>query len=664
MSRRQALRPHPLTRQQSRQARAEGRRVRARQAHAIGRATPASRTPDFVEVTITSRLVRQAAHVIDRDPELVDWLRKRLEENRLGPGRPSALSIRTGLICFWLLAVTQRNFHIINLAALVDSMSWRMRRQLGIDYLRSTGDATQISYHQLLRLFHSIADALDPYATAEVVEVDDAGAEIVVREPLSEHEARHRAAMLQELVNRLVWASAGVAHRGDYAIDATLKWAHERPRSGASKTGNKIPRRGKDGEAGPPLPLSAVIEADETEDLEEAGLVRDPLEPEHRRPSRYRLGTWSGGADWVGRRKRNGTNKGVFGYALHTLSVADPDVPNVIDGMAVTTAKALPAPSITPVLRAVHDRRSAAGEPMGDITADGVYSANAVDWQLPLRALGATPWFKLHKTNQAGIRPVRDHLFVDGRPVCPCAAYAIEHRDFPTFPFKAEAIPQYQEWAAKRARFEMKPNGRWRDAGSRRFLSLHHSGKVATDTETPGGCEHCVDAHGHAVVDPQTRRARPRCCTQRTHLFSALELGLYQEESFGTSEWFDRWNRRNRVEGSYGVLKNLALINWGRDYHHFVGLARESIVAAFAIMAYNFHVKRTWNAMETLIAAKNATGDRVDRAVLRAKRRTKTRGALPSAQPTMTTPGGPLPPDVFSPLRGPKGREALGQPPP
>jgi len=654
VSRRQPLRPHPLTRQHARQARAQGRAARARQAHTLGRATPASRTPDYIEVKITTRLVRAGARVIDRDPALFDWLRERLDENQKGPGRPSALSVRSGLVCFWLLAVTQRNFHIINLAALVDSMSWRVRRQLGIDYITANGEAKQVSYHQLLRLFHAMADALDPYATDE----DD--------KPLSEHEARHRAAMLQELVNRLVWASAGVAHGGHYAVDATLKWSHERPRSGVSNTGNKIPRRGKDEEAGPPLPLSAVIETADIEDLEaDAGLVRDPLEPEHRKPSRYRLKTWSGGADWVGRRKRNGTNKGVFGYALHTLSVTDPTVPNVIDGMALTTAKALPAPSITPVLRAVYNRRSAADQPMGDIVADGVYSANVADWQLPLRAMGATPWFKLHKRNQAGIRPVRDCLFIDGRPVCPCAAYAIEHRDFPIFPYKAKDLAAYQDWAAKRARFELKPNGGFRADGGRQFFTLHHSGAVAIDTGAPGGCYHCVDTHGDPVIDPLTRRPRPRCCTQRTHLFYALELGLYQEESFGTEEWFDRWNRPNRVEGSYGILKNLALVNWGRDYHHFVGLARESIVAAFAIMAYNFRIERTWAAMAKLLAEKNADGERIDRDMLRTKRREKKRLKLPSAQPTMTMPARiPPPPDVFSPLRGPKGREALGQPPP
>ena len=70
--------------------------------------------------------------------------------------------------------------------------------------------------------------------------------------------------------------------------------------------------------------------------------------------------------------------------------------------------------------------------------------------------------------------------------------------------------------------------------------------------------------------------------------------------------------------------------------------------------------------MAKLLAEKNADGEEIDREMLCTKRRQKKSLNLPSAQPTMTIPAGtpPPPPDVFSPLRGPKGREALGQPPP
>jgi hypothetical protein len=549
--------------------------------------------------------------------------------------------LRTALICFWLLAVTQRNFFFINLAPLVGSMSWRVRRELGIDYTDRASRPHQVSYEQLLRTFHAIADAFDPYA-----------------EGIDDTEARARAADLQELVNRLVRASgAQVAHSAHYAIDATLKWAHECPRTAAGRRAlnDKIDRRGHDGEAGPPLTLSAVIEADEATDLEAAGLIREPLD--ERKSSRYDQRTWSGGADWVGRKNKS---KGVFGYALHTATVSDQSAPNVIDALVVTTAKALPAPSIMPAMRDLYDARLAAGQtkPLGDVVADPAYSANPADWQLPLRAMGASSWFRLHRTNQGGFRTYGDHLFVDGRPCCPCAGYALEHRSFPTYPYTGAQISEYQLWVQRRMRFEMSPNGPWRADGGRQFFSVHFDPHAPAGT-APGGCEHCVDHHGAAVIDPETGRPRPRCCTRRTKELSAAQLGLYQEASFGSPAWFDRWNPRNRVEGSYGALKNLVLVNWGRDYHRFVGLARESVVAAFAVMAYNFHTQATFAVKLDLAAERESTAAALRR---RRGRRAKTR-ALPSAQPTRTVSGGVADDaETSRPVRGPKGLEFLGKP--
>ncbi|MGO8824352.1 MAG: hypothetical protein ACLQU9_03840 [Acidimicrobiales bacterium] len=642
MSRRTRSTSHPLTRQVARQAGEFGRAARTRQAHSLGRAVPAARHPDYVDVQIKTRLVRQAAAVVDRDPELVPWLAGRLRAAQAGPGRPAALPLRSALICFWLLAVTQRNFFFINLAPLVGSLSWRVRRELGIDYTDRAGRPKQISYEQLLRTFHAIAEAFDPY-----------------QEGIDEDEARSRAAELQALVNRLVRASsAEVAHSGDYAIDATLKWAYERPRTAAGRRGlnDKIDRRGKDGEAGPPLTLSAVIDADADGDLEEAGLLRDPLD--ERKMSRYDQRTWGGGAGWVGRKNKT---KGVFGYALHTATVSDPRCPNVIDALVVTTAKALPAPSIMPAMRDLYDARLGTGvtKPLGDVVADPAYSANPADWQLPLRAMGASSWFRLHRTNQGGFRSFVDHLFVDGRPCCPCAAYALEHRSFPTFPYTGAQLTEYQRWATLRARFEMKPNGTWHPDRGRQFFAVHYERHRPAGTPA-GGCEHCVDRFGDPVIDPLTNLPRPRCCTQGTKKLSAAQLGLYQEASFGSEEWFDKWNPRNRVEGSYGVLKNLALVNWGRDYHHFVGLARESVVAAFAVMAYNFHAQRTFAAKLARIGERERNDDELRRR--RGPRRAKIL-ELPSAQPTKTFPGGiGSESETARPVSGPKGLEFLGTP--
>src|SRR3546814_6442772 len=71
----------------------------------------------------------------------------------------------------------------------------------------------------------------------------------------------------------------------------------------------------------------------------------------------------------------------------------------------------------------------------------------------------------------------------------------------------------------------------------------------------------------------------------------------------------------NRVEGSDGVAKSLAVLNWGRQFHHLVGVAREALIASLVVMAYNFHIIRTWQRRQDL-AAGVATAPMFDPQVL------------------------------------------------
>jgi hypothetical protein len=639
----------------------------------MGRAIPASRDDDLVTVTIDTALVRKAARIIDGDPTFVSWVETQVAAAQAGPGRPGAFSVRSALICLWLLNVTERNSHLINIPALVAHLDPRVRRNLGIDYLDTHGNPRQLSYGQVLRVFHNIADAFDPYADG-----------------LDEPEIRARALGLQEFSSRLVRASVdNHAHAGDYAIDATLVWAWNRP-PGSLK--GKIERRGRDGDYGKPLSLSQIIAGDEAideADLTTAGFIDDPLslivadagpidpfgtealatqrranDPTtdadvaalRRKPPKSKAAK-HGGAAWVGRGKNKA--KSVFGYALHTATVTDPDAPAVIEALAVTPAPAHPARATVPLLRGLHDARLAdddiadlaelgALRALGTIVADPAYSPNVADWQLPIRAMGGSAIFRLHRNNQAGRRDIRGTTFVDGRPHCECIPNHLATLAYPKFPYSRRELDDFQDEVVRRRPFEMKPNGNYRPNGSRQFLNPHFDKAART-----GGCEYCVDAFGNPVIDPTTGQPLQPCCTQATHTFSGTELGLYQDAAFGTKEWEQLWNPRNRVEGSYGVLKALALVNWGHDYHHFTGLARETLVATFAVMAYNFQIQRTHAARMKLLRGTPL----------------RPHSQLPSAEPTETLPASiaiarhaAAAVEREASPRGPKGLEFLGSP--
>jgi hypothetical protein len=286
----------------------------------------------------------------------------------------------------------------------------------------------------------------------------------------------------------------------------------------------------------------------------------------------------------------------------------------------------------------------AAGEAsiLGDIVADPAYTTR--EFLANVKAMNAAPFGRLHRTNQEGLR--YDHVGVgkrageivtfNGHPVCECMAHTpLPDIRYPKFPFTTRQLLDYQRELAKTAPFEWTANGPAGPDGSRQFIAPHKG--VPTD-KLNGGCEHCIDETGGARLGPDGRPRR-RCCSVRSRRVSAEALVLHQGPRIGSPEWHAKWNPRNRVEGSYGILKNLAVIGYCRSYHQYVGIARETLISAFALVAYNFHMLNQWKAREALAPAD--LDDDFD-----------PFGNLPSDQPTAIAPPVASPAPV---KRGPKG---------
>src|SRR5690606_21955314 len=131
---------------------------------------------------------------------------------------------------------------------------------------------------------HSMADAFDAWD------------ERLVGHPDEDAVRAQRADDLQQLVERLTAASTAPAPRagGEVAVDATMKWAWERPPGSAGKVG----RRGNDGDAGAPARLADVLDGEEPQDPEPSQVVK-----RIRRTARKESwpATWSLGSEWAGR---------------------------------------------------------------------------------------------------------------------------------------------------------------------------------------------------------------------------------------------------------------------------------------------------------------------------------------------------------------------------
>jgi hypothetical protein len=574
---------------------------------------PTERDPVLVQRRISTTLLRRAVGVVDRDRDLVGFVTTCMRAAQKREGRPVELPVRTALICFVLLGICGSNFYVLNLPELLASLSWRARRQIGVDYKDRKGHPKQVSYQQLLRAFHTMAAAFDPLDRSISWEV-----------------AQQRAADLAQFSFRLIQSSITDRFRpGDFAVDATLKWGWDRP----GGLHAKLQRHGRDGDAGPPPSLSDVI------DDSGVAFIRDPLAELRARSPKGPHGpsTWGPGSAWVG---RPNARKSVYGIALHAVTATNSSAPPVIEAIAVTPAPGLPATAAMPLVQEIQVSREKRGchRPLGQVVADPAYTANPADWQLPIRDLGGSPVFRLHRTNQAGRNLHQGVTFVDGRPYCPCIPDELAEIAFPRFPARKAQYDAFALEATKRRRFEMKANTGFRADGSRQFKSPHWDAE-----RRGGGCIHCVYADGSPVIDKVTGKPKPTCCTQATKVFSREELGLYQEDPFGEPDWFTHWNARDRVEGTFGIFKNLAVVNWGHDYHHFVGLVRETLVATFAVVAHNFHVQRNWRARMAL-------------APPRPHRSTRKLAAIDTTAVVPSTNG------ATPKRRGPKGLEFLGTP--
>lgn len=528
------------------------------------------------------RLIADIEAMLARAHSAIDALEARLPKT----GRPRELTVHRLLLWLMVLMRTRQRLAVTDFDDLVLSAPAETGRRLGL----TRADGRPFNSKQVWRLFHRVAEALDPTGTSCALEPDR-------RPTLTAVEQDQRRAALVAFSNELIAASIPnwLDHdSGGYVVDGTTKWAFSKPRY----RGLERPA-GNDKTA---VLTMADLAADGDIDLDAAGFA-DTDRPE---TTNKALSEHDPDARYLGRK----ADKAVFGYMLHTVVRVASDQPILIERGRTTTVTAHPAKSVTPILAALArdratDPRTAAriargdAKALGDIGADCGYSqAKVEDWYLAIRALGGNPIARLHSQNQSGVHQRHpDVTFCDGEPVCDCIPQAYTEIRHPRPGAPEEDHQAFQRAIIERdRRYGYRPNGRPRPDGSRQFLAPHHH---SDRPGGPGGCEHCVDAAGHPVPDPTTGLPRPRCCTKRSYVFTAEQLALYQEPRYGTPAWRDRNVLRNRVEAGNSILKSTDIVRWGKhDSHAYRGLAFESLIAALAIAVVNLEQLENWEITE------------------------------------------------------------------
>ncbi len=107
------------------------------------------------------------------------------------------------------------------------------------------------------------------------------------------------------------------------------------------------------------------------------------------------------------------------------------------------------------------------------------------------------------------------------------------------------------------------------------------------------------------TTDPTlfTPRALPKICGQEKSRVQMTELPFWQPLPHGSAAWYDSINRRNRIEGIFGNVKNDAAQNLTRGRFRVMRLARTSLMSLFIVTAANLRLVQTFTARQQEAAA-------------------------------------------------------------
>ena len=97
------------------------------------------------------------------------------------------------------------------------------------------------------------------------------------------------------------------------------------------------------------------------------------------------------------------------------------------------------------------------------------------------------------------------------------------------------------------------------------------------------------------VLHPPEPDTAPTCCRQRTITVPGdVDTKARQRHYWGSPNWIKAFNRRSRVEGWFGNLKNDNTEALGRGAFRVMGICKTSLMIATYAAATNLRLLRAW----------------------------------------------------------------------
>jgi hypothetical protein len=439
-----------------------------------------------------------------------------------GKGRPRQLPVRTLLIGIKLAIDTAKTACLTDVHGVLLDLPRSVQRQLAV---RDPRTGREISVHQVRRLFTAMTAVVDPSQhTSHVTPATQAV----------------RLEVLQDLVDRLVGASAGTSerHPGGYAVDGTGTWSWARGK-----------HRGE--------------------------LAADP------------------DATWGVKTHKSGREESYFGYELHAVVRVGPpggkpnSTPCVAERIVVRPASTNATADVLAALRRMQD----ADLRVREVIVDRGYSYKT-NWTPGVIALGLDPVHDLH-ANQYGARGTHAGArIVTGVPHCPAMPTALDDIRRPERLAAGPELDRFTDMIAEREHWALRRISLPDLTGKERYECPARAGKIKCALHKPSLK---LGVGLPTVTNPPADPGSLACCSQRTITIpGTVDPKARQRYYWGSAEWIAAFSRRSRVEGWFGNLKSENTEALGRGAFRVMGLAKTTIMLGLYTAATNMRLLRAW----------------------------------------------------------------------